>query len=279
MPSSQKLKSDQPPPQLAHYTNLSGLVGIVRSGKIWASNVSYLNDHRELQHGIDASLAAIQLLSTSASSTNWASALEKAARSLKAGAVPDTYAACFCRNADLLSQWRGYGGQDQGVSISFARIPLQKAFTKQANLQRVIYCDITAKNKMKSALSKALINIDGIYDLLGGTTPQEREQQAYDAICKLLPQFKHLGFQDEREYRFVVQVDGDDVEIQHRVSGNVIVPYLELGSGTRGSLPIRKVTIGPGKHQDLTSKSVSLYLKQAGYPDVEVVKSKVPFRS
>ena len=33
---------------LCHYTNLAGLIGILESKQLWASNVAFLNDREEL---------------------------------------------------------------------------------------------------------------------------------------------------------------------------------------------------------------------------------------
>jgi hypothetical protein len=40
------------PDSLTHYTDLRGMMGIIESKQIWASNVSFLNDRRELLHGL-----------------------------------------------------------------------------------------------------------------------------------------------------------------------------------------------------------------------------------
>mgnify|MGYP000627929681 CR=1 FL=1 len=274
-----KQKAKPSPTLLSHYSTLHGLSGVVSDGKIWASNVSFLNDHRELEHGIDATFAALATMQTDGPPGVWAKPLEAAEKALRAGKVPDTYAACFCESSDLLSQWRGYGGQVQGVSISFSRTKLKKALGNVAVLQKVTYCDLTARQKMKAAIEAQLGSIENIYELVGLTTDADRKTDAFEAICTLLPRFKHVGFSDEREWRFVVQGEKANTPVKYRVSGNVIVPYVELGPGGHGSLPIQKVTIGPGKNQDLTAKSVTLFLRRHGYPDVKVVKSKVPFRT
>ena len=36
-----------------HYTDQSGLVGIIQRREIWATNVGYLNDISEVAHGVD----------------------------------------------------------------------------------------------------------------------------------------------------------------------------------------------------------------------------------
>ena len=39
----------RPPEVLYHYTTLQGLMGIVKSNRIWASNAHYLNDVNEIR--------------------------------------------------------------------------------------------------------------------------------------------------------------------------------------------------------------------------------------
>ncbi len=271
------------PVGLAHYTTLDGLSGIVQTGKLWASNVSFLNDNREVQHGLEASLAAIPMLSVEAKYKVWRKSLQRAAKDLEEGKLPDTYAVCFCQEGDLLSQWRGYGGAEQGVSVIFDRKKLELMLKKNgAEPYRVIYCDVSAQHKMRTALRAELKRAESeelFADILGNSTQQDHDDFAYETICKLLPKFKHLGFKDEREYRFVIQTEGRPKNLCFRAKGNVMVPYLELGPGRRGKLPITKVIIGPGKNQELTGHSLRFFLKAHDYNEVTVTISKVPFRS
>ncbi|MFN6980829.1 MAG: hypothetical protein ACK4NU_02780 [Brevundimonas sp.] len=118
------------PTRISHYTNLSGLMGMVEGGQMWASNVSFLNDRRELQHGLDASLKAIRSFTKTPDHKDWHAALKHAARSLSEGLVPNTYAACFYSSADVLSQWRGYGWREQGISLTFDRKLLSALMAK-----------------------------------------------------------------------------------------------------------------------------------------------------
>lgn len=59
------------PTRISHYTNLSGLMGMLESGQMWASNVSFLNDRRELQHGLEASLKAIRSFTKTPNHKDW----------------------------------------------------------------------------------------------------------------------------------------------------------------------------------------------------------------
>jgi len=268
------------PSTLTHYTSLAGLMGIVTKGRIWASNVSFLNDHRELQHGLAASLAAIRVLSKSGVAAKWRGPLKDAEAKLRNGNIPNTYAACFCTRTDSLSQWRGYGGGEQGISLTFTRAALTKLLAKDnARLHRVVYCDLTTEKRMKKAVEDQLGSLDEFDELLGESSPEGRNREAYDAICGLLPKFKHLSFSDERELRFVVQQPDMTDKVCFRPVGNVIVPYLALGPGPGVKLPIKTVRVGPGRNPELTVQSLKLFLSQHGYGEVPVVPSKVPFRS
>lgn len=56
---TQKLYSDIPQEILYHYTSFKGLLGIVDSGVLWASDVRYMNDSAEMKHTADLIRAEI----------------------------------------------------------------------------------------------------------------------------------------------------------------------------------------------------------------------------
>jgi hypothetical protein len=116
-----------PPPPLFHYTSLAGLLGILETGELWASELRSLNDVAELTLGFDLitdevrrrlgeapDIVAEQLL-------GW---IEERSRF-----GPMLFAAAFTENGNLLSQWRGYcpptGGADvpHRIDISRSSVP------------------------------------------------------------------------------------------------------------------------------------------------------------
>jgi len=52
-PSVDKVLATAPPDMLYHYTSSTGLIRIAESKKLWATNILYLNDSRELDHAMD----------------------------------------------------------------------------------------------------------------------------------------------------------------------------------------------------------------------------------
>lgn len=107
--------------ELSHYTTLAGLMGIVASGCIFASDLRFMNDPTEFTYGCDLlgeQWRQLKRGSYSAIPPKVERMAELALDSLSNASFPfATFVACFTEAPDSLSQWRGYGGVD-GVSIS-----------------------------------------------------------------------------------------------------------------------------------------------------------------
>lgn len=57
---TEQLFGDTPKELLYHYTTLTGLLGIVGSNKLWASDIRYMNDSAELKHSADLIRVEVQ---------------------------------------------------------------------------------------------------------------------------------------------------------------------------------------------------------------------------
>lgn len=270
-------KKPLPQGNLSHYTTIAGLTGILESQTFWASNVSFLNDRRELLHALEAVQGAIKQLSKDVVFLAWEAAIRKVVEQLENGKIPDTYAICFCGDDDNLSQWRGYGGSIQGVCLTFKKKPLRKALVAlDAKLYEVAYSKKSTIVKLRDALGGELQDIAELDEIVGFSDEKQRYEEVFKRISLLLPKFKHLGFKDEREWRAVVQRQVDASELNFRPSGNKIVPYIKLKFEEQ--LPLLSVRVGPGHDQELTAQSLKVFLRSRGYPSVEVKMSEVPFR-
>lgn len=273
------MEKPQPPPKsLSHYTSISGLMGIVTSQRLWASNASFLNDRSELLHALNAARTAIEKLSSSKTLARWAPTLQRVVKELEDGKIPDTYVACFCGNADNLSQWRGYSGPEQGVSVTFDRRRLADRLQSDgAKLYRVTYAKITTPTKLRDALRGEFADLAD-FDDLGEMAEARSYDEIFRRVSSLLPKFKHYGFRDEREWRFVVQQPAQACELKFRAGLNRVVPYIEVGVRD-APLPITSVTVGPGNDQTLTAQSLKTFLRCHGHEEVAVDLSDIPFRN
>jgi hypothetical protein len=262
--------------ELTHYTTLSGLMGIIDNRKLWASNASFLNDKAELLHGFEAAKLAVQG-KTAEAERKWIRAVVEALSEIESEGLTDTFITCFCQQHDVLSLWRGYGGTEQGVAVTFDGNKIAQRLKKVNSIPaEVIYAQVSTVKKFRASLKEGIKDLTEWEDVLGEYTAEGLIVDARKLVSELLPRFKHNGFRDEREFRFVVHGPKKE-EIKFRQKGGVIVPYVELSLGPT-SLPINFITVGPGNDAQLTQKSIELYLHAKGYGDVAVRKSDVPFR-
>jgi hypothetical protein len=113
------------PERLWHYTDLDGFRGIVKSKRIHATNIKYLNDREEFKHALAlAKRLLLEKLPPEADAPlvrqlvigEFDGIFERGALSPKNLSL---FTASFTVNGDLLSQWRGYSAGSAGVSLGF----------------------------------------------------------------------------------------------------------------------------------------------------------------
>ena len=99
-----------------HYTSISGLIGIISSHQLWASDCRYLNDGTELSYANEIFFSELEKLNLAPIEGRDGGYV------IPSGALDyfRMFITCFCEKGDLLSQWRGYG-IDQGYSLGFNR--------------------------------------------------------------------------------------------------------------------------------------------------------------
>ncbi|MBZ9974206.1 MULTISPECIES: DUF2971 domain-containing protein [unclassified Mesorhizobium] len=276
MTAKRKLVLVQVPNELTHFTTLPGLLGIVENRCLWASNVSFLNDRRELQHGISAAEKVLRDFATAQKKQIFAQIIDEVIIELKKAKLPDTYATCFCKAHDLLSQWRGYGGRVQGVSVTFNGKQLDSLFRSHGGIPMEVIYD---KQRTVDRMRRSIVTFSGLADLLREKDVDKIRFELIRRLPKLVPRFKDDGFSEENEWRFVIQKENDFEHVRFRDADGVLVPYLEVAVPIGKRLPIKRVTVGPGKNQELTMRSVQLFLEAKGYERVPVEPSAVPYRS
>ena len=116
---TRQLFSTEPQGTLYHYTSLSGLLGILSSGELRASDVRYMNDSAELRHTLD--LVTSHVTRRIVAGTDSPDLLDQFLAWLSHRIVGGSllFGASFRENGNLLSQWRGYSGHGKGVSLGF----------------------------------------------------------------------------------------------------------------------------------------------------------------
>ncbi|MBB2905816.1 hypothetical protein FHR76_002198 [Rhizobium sp. RAS22] len=262
---------------VTHYTSLEGFRSIIANDQLWASNIRFLNDKREMEFGLNEAVKFLENQEKQIEKfTSAHGVLRTAKRSIQSKGIPSAFACCFCTSKDSLSQWRGYTNGGQGVAITFEVGDLERHFSDfNAVMAEVAYGEDATKKRLNDEFEKLFLGTGG--DLFSDGWPSAENLEAL--ILTLSPQFKHKSFEDEREWRLIVNEPKKQTDLEFRTKEHVLVPYLKLGE--KGvPLPIKEVIVGPGKDMDITMQSVELFLKsKMHYEDVDVSRSSVPFRS
>lgn len=141
---------------LYHYTNTAGMLGILRTGALWATDVEYLNDSKELLYGRDEVVSALLEEAsrlnpdglggmTGDDDSSRATIMASAAHSLteeEHRSYWGPYVACFSEEGDVLSQWRGYAashGWALGFDLSALRDCVKSWTASESVVHKVVY--------------------------------------------------------------------------------------------------------------------------------------------
>jgi hypothetical protein len=276
------------PEMLYHYTDVAGLIGILSSSSVWATNLRFMNDAEELAHSWRLMLDVLHEAKGRARSraqVELIEEIERAARSEWAG-YPDFYATSFTENGDLLSQWRAYGSSGGGYAIGFEASKLVDASSGHAQpdriLNRVIY-DEQSQLRVLTATADRMLDLFANVDPTSAaiTSARARLFAALGDIVGFVFSFKDPAWGEEQEWRAVRSVPVDERDaVRFRPHGGIPVPYIALaiGNDTQGRLPIREIVLGPRTDNETAARSVELLLAKHGYSDVEITTSSVPLR-
>lgn len=143
---------------LYHYCSVDTMLKILQNYCIWLSDAEKMNDKTELRYFcvqmkkmFSDVFESYKGKYDSTLLTLVESILEKATESIYMGSayvVQNTknYLCCFSENADLLSQWRAYSSDGEGVAIGFnARLLSQVSDMYHFDFIKVIYDNVKIK--------------------------------------------------------------------------------------------------------------------------------------
>jgi hypothetical protein len=285
-----KLYSDIPKGRLYHYTSFTGLLGIVDSRALWASDIRYMNDSAELKHAAD-------LINTEVTNRIGAGHpkpdllsqfLDWVTHRITNGHM--LFASSFRSNGNLLSQWRGYSRLGKGVSLGFDPDHILGCAEQQSfQIGKCIYsCESQAR-----LISQV---IDAVEILAEGHFPDSATQaktgvNSYHSVFHLIESdllriaaiLKHPSYREEEEWRVVSPVITDYVEapVLFREGTSMLVPYIEFSLIDQGNSPIaiEHLFLGPTPNITISMNSLTMFLAKNGIrPDEGISYCQIPFR-
>lgn len=228
------------------------------------------------------------------------------------------FVVCFSEEADLLSQWRGYANNGQGISIGFSKELLQKKCDEEYSifrLERVEY--ITEEERQQIIKNYAAEALEMLRDLRKWIVENmTNDDTSLDTdgllgfnfhgwVKSLLTdslKYKQVGFKEEKEWRLFLSdqaykepewVLGQSCEMQGPNGFSETLSFLR----NRISFNITHNNISPyvplplselgedivkaiwiGPKSQIASQDMKLYLAQHGYENVEIFYSGTSFR-
>lgn len=286
-----KLYSDIPQEPLYHYTNFKGLLGIVATRALWASDIRYMNDSAELKHAVDLIRTEInhRIASGHTNPVLLNQFLDWVTHRVTNGHM--LFAASFRANGNLLSQWRGYSSLGKGVSLGFDPDYILRCARQQSfQIGKCIYCSKT-QNRLISRIIDA-VEILAEEHLLVPDKQDTTKDHSYHSIFHLLESdllriaaiLKHPSFAEEEEWRIVSPVINDylNASVLFRESSSMLVPYIEFNFIAEKGSPIamEHLFLGPTPNITISMNSLTMFLSKNGIqPDKGISYCRIPFRS
>jgi hypothetical protein len=306
-----RLTRGQPPDTIFHYTTAAGLLGIIKSNRLWASDVLYMNDSTEVEYGRKL---IIEVAAAVAGETKCQMA-RTLCESIDTVLYPvgmiggGFYAACFCEEGDLLSQWRGYSGGIGGYSLGFETRNLRRWAREVSPDRRFVLRPVEYDRATQGELIRAfLLEVDAaLSQLLEGdraANAQDVHTVAYATIQRQMLEcmltMKNPVFKDEREWRLIHSRTGfgrdPEATLDYRPTRSFIVPYVGLDLTPMGPelfehipahaqadaraynrIPLKTVVVGPSTHPEAAVASIRTMLRDL-HMNADVISSEVPIR-
>lgn len=290
------LRFDKTPDVLYHYTSLAGMLGILRTNRIWATDARYLNDvneSRQIWLVLERYVRELMRRGEGRGKLD----LDQLLRSIHSFEHSISFIASFSEARDMLSQWRAYSGAGPGICIAFAAEALrtQWIFNPKGEphwtgmqFQKVDYI-AESDPALKAALEDLL---NGSRDpfmkgMFSAGAPMRPEDEIVLMLSLFAARFKSAAFSEEQEWRLSFQrVRKPMRHQQFRVSGSMLVPYIEaeLNKGSKNLTLvegeyIKEIIVGPSAHKDLNIEAVRQFLNSIGLTDVPVTASEAPYRN
>ena len=235
-------------PELCHYTNATGLCGILNSQQLHATNIAYLNDAEEyigffdrrlpmiLDDSVRKAVTELARTSKGKAAIEKAGALDKAVGDLKealsesilttALGLGEPYVTAFCRVKDqhtlsdgLLSQWRGYG-VNGGYAIVFRAKGLEKllrAEWENFHYQFLKFGDVDYDDQgtNKVEVHPERENWEEMIQRSVRDFIVARKREGFEPLSEAIPslstRYKHHGFREEAEVRIVAIPSNDAI--------------------------------------------------------------------
>jgi hypothetical protein len=289
---SHGLFAQKAPDFLYHYTSLEGANGIITSRSFWLTKLAYANDSSELNLPLNLLREELKIRANETADEDKKNFLRMASQRTESYHNTNICVASLCENGDLLSQWRGYGGNASGVSLSFESAKFYRlAQQNRLRLWKCVY-EPTQHKSLIREFSEMLLKAYCIIEKTKKVGNWEACQQDllgyfYASFLRVAPVFKNSHFQEEKEWRLVTNpISSRDKNYHARITNTRCMEYFQLNFDEIPEVKkqeeyhlIKEVIIGPSRDSSFISGALGVQLRKYGHKISVILPSRIPFRS
>lgn len=289
-----------------HYTDVFGLMGILKDGGFRVSHSYFMNDNSEIMYTIGVVKEVIHEMivdETDAKISEFYILLDKYAddyitkekgekwiKSRSAQYRASEYILSFSLNGDSLNVWSSFtGGSGYNIGIDYKRFEqlIIDKFKSKPISSRVIY-DVGKQHliiKGKIQQYRDLVvryKGDPLLDL------EEVAKRFFISLRLFACFFKNPVFACDEEFRIIFfnypQIIDSYIKPMYRAKNNLLIPYINIlvnvNNNSISRLPVMSIRIGPTNFSDMAKEGLSYYLYDSGYDieNIQVVNSQIPLR-
>jgi hypothetical protein len=288
------LETERVPETIYHYTDDNGLRSIIQSGKLWCSDVFYLNDPSELRYAVSIAteMVAVSTMGGPPEARIFARDFQRYGADAVEGSAH--YFVCsLSKNGNDLSQWRAYGANGRGYAIGFDGNKLERAFAtkdgqriQEHNSFPVSYDEARLRGIFKRLIDRVIPLISAPKDR--GLSDDAVEEYMQTLRISLALQvyrtalfFKHSAYAAEEEYRLmqVHPADRPPNDVRFRSRPHTLLRYREFDWRSVVADSLTHIVIGPACDPRLSSRFVNDCLR-AYFPtgQLHMRLSDIPYR-
>lgn len=224
------------PEHLYHYSDSAGLSGLLIKNSIWLTSFKFMNDSRELIHGMEIlgkkfdeflSAGSYDQGFVTTCQSIWNFVLEEA----KDPEIKP-YIFCLSKRKDHLSQWRGYGDFGKGFCIEFKYSVLESLSTQGIFIGKVQYNEdmfqALSADLVQSWLGLCFNHAQRNNNVISAPAMRDLAMLFMQAAYALCIKFKHQGFHEEEEWRLFEFIRRGSTILKHRPHRFGVADYHEL---------------------------------------------------
>jgi hypothetical protein len=243
------------PDTLYHYTTGTGMLGIVKSKTIWATNIHSMNDANEFKLALQITRSLLK----EETDKDYTSAIELIASRLEGIEGISICTASFSEEPDELSQWRAYTG-DYGFSIGFQTDIL----SIMAEEQGFFLAPCIYEYKKQITIIKEILN--PYMEMLRYTDHLDSDNRSREQVNNFIkhlviygPMLKHETFKEEHEWRLIsYPLRAGHEQMEYRSGKSMITPHFcfKLCHDNK-PIKLHQIVVGPTPHSKQAMNSVT----------------------